>query len=302
MEQLEHDNWRGNTGGTTFLRRALTASLRHVPLWLVYLGMAVFFVPFYVVALPKNFRAMYHYFRERRGENALMAYLHTWQNHYRFGQIVVDRFAVYAGKKFRYDLDGNDTFLKLLHGKEGFIVLSSHVGNFELAGYAFKPEGKRYNALVFSGEAEDVMAQRNQMLAAHGIRMIPVSEDMSHIFMMNEALADGEIVSMPADRVFGSPRSVECNFMGSQARFPLGPFAMALQRGVPTIVLLVMKESTHVYKVFVREVKAEDRKFTSRNEKAASLAQSFAHELEEVLKQYPEQWFNYFEFWHQDGE
>ena len=282
------------------MHRALIWSFKYLNLRFVYLGMAVFVVPFYMLFAHKGYISMYHYFRQRQGFGVWKSFRYVYLNHYRFGQVILDRFATYAGRRFELELDGNDTFVELCHKQSGFMIMSCHVGNYELAGYAFKATEKRYNALVYSGEAKTVMENRNRVLSKNNIRMIPVSEDMSHIFLMNEALSDGEIVSIPGDRIFGSPRYVECDFFGSKARFPLGPYAMALQRGVPTVAILVMKESAYRYKTYIRQIQAENRKYVSRNERAASLAQSFAREMEAVLRKYPEQWFNYYEFWSHD--
>ena len=292
-----NDEWRGNTGGMTWMHHALIWAFKYINLRLVYLVMGVLVIPFYMLFAHRGYISMYHYFRQRQGFGIWKSFRYVYLNHYRFGQIILDRFAAFAGRQFEFEIDGNDTFLDLTRGEQGFMVLSCHVGNYELAGYAFKATAKRYNALVFSGEAKDVMEQRNKILSKNNIRMIPVSEDMSHLFLMNDALASGEIVSIPGDRVFGSPRYVECDFLGSKARLPLGPYMMALQRGVPTLALFVMKVSAHRYQVYVRRIEADNRKFANRQEKAANLAQHFVKEIETVLRQYPEQWFNYYEFW-----
>lgn len=264
----------------------------------VYLGMAVFVVPFYMLFAHKGYITQYHYFRLRHHYGVWKSFLSVYRNHYRFGQIIIDRFANYAGRRFQFEIEGYPLFQSLCRQESGFMVLSCHVGNYELAGYAFKAMEKRYNALVFSGEAEAVMENRNRILSKNNIRMIPVSQDMSHIFLINDALASGEIVSLPSDRIFGSPRSVVCQFLGSEAHFPLGPFTMAIQREVPTLAIFVMKESPYKYKVYIRPVApAETASAASRRERTASLAQAFASEMESILRLYPEQWFNYYEFW-----
>ena len=56
------------------------------------------------------------------------------------------------------------------------------------------------------------------------IRMIPVSPDMSHLFDINAALSKGEVVSIPADRIWGSPKKLVKCFLGGEASFPYGPF------------------------------------------------------------------------------
>jgi predicted LPLAT superfamily acyltransferase len=294
------------------MHRTLIGSFKYLNLRFVYLGMAVFVVPFYMLFAHKGYITMYHYFRQRHHYGMWKSFYYVYKNHYRFGQVILDRFAAYAGQHFQVERDGYDTFQELDMGESGFMILSCHVGNYELAGYTFKATQKRYNALIFSGEAETVMENRNRILSENNIRMVPVSEDMSHIFLMSDALAGGEIVSIPADRIFGSPRSVVCRFFGSDARFPIGPFMISLQRQVPTIAIFVMKESPYRYKTYIRRVEIDSREAQlletekgrklNRQEQAGLLAQAFAREVETVLKRYPEQWFNYYEFWNQDGD
>jgi len=298
-ERLAHEAWQGSTSGTVWMHRALIRSLRFMNLRVVYLGMAVFVIPFYMLFARRGYLAMYHYFRRRHGFGVWKSFRYVWLNHYRFGQVVLDRFAAYAGQRFELERDGGSLFDELCSQPGGFIILSCHVGNYEMVGYTFTADKKRYNALVYSGEAATVTEQRNRILSKHNIRLIPVKEDMSHIFVMNEALADGEIVSIPADRIFGSSRYVETELLGGRVRLPMGPFATALQRGVPTICMFAMKVSAYRYKVIIREVNEKGivNSEKGREEKIAGLARSFTREMETVLKAYPEQWYNYFEYW-----
>lgn len=276
--------------------------LRLVGLRPMYAVMGVFVVPFYVLVRRRAFKAIYHYMRRRQGfgrwKSLCMAYL----NHYRFGQVVIDRFAMYAGLKFHLDRVNNELFEELCNGDEGFVILSCHVGNYEMAGYTFTSTKKPYNALVYGGEVESVMENRQKLFSQHGIRMIPTSEDMSHIYKMNNALAEGQIVSIPADRIFGSPRTVECRLLGAKAKLPMGPFALATQREAKTIALFVMKEAACRYKVYIRGLNTtstprQEEGRRKASERSAALAQTFATELETILRKYPEQWYNYYEFW-----
>ena len=297
---LAHEDWRGNTGGATWMHQLLIGTFRYIGPRPMYFFMGVFVVPFYMLFNHKGYLSIYHYFRRQHRFSWWKSFRYTYLNHYRFGQTILDRFAVYAGCKYEFELEGNDRFLDLMKKPEGFIILSSHVGNYEIAGYSFASTGKKYNALIFSGEAKTVMENRNRLLSAHNIKMIQVTEDMSHVFEMNNALSDGEIVSIPGDRIFGSPKFLECNFFNGKARFPLGPYAMAVQRSVPVVAVFVMKYSPYKYKVYIRELGMEETEGMSRHEKPARIAQVFAKELETILRKYPEQWYNYYEFWCDD--
>lgn len=293
---LEHEDWQGTTSGTTWMHKTLISMFKHVDVRLFYVVVALFVAPLYMVFHHQGYLAIYHYLRRRQGYSSWRAFAFTYLNHYRFGQIILDRFAAYAGVRFHCEVEGNDQYLSLANGDDGFVILSCHVGNYEMAGYLFQATAKPYNALVFPGEAATVMEQRRRILAKNNIRMIPVSDDMTHVFKMSSALADGEIVSIPGDRIFGSPRYVECQFFGRGAHFPLGPYALAVQRDVPVLAIFVMKVGAYRYQAYVRRIENRDNAL-KRNDRAAALAQQFANELEAVLRDHPEQWFNYYEFW-----
>lgn len=238
---------------------------------------------------------MYRFFRKRFGYGRVKSFWNVFKNHLKFGQVILDRFAVYAGKRFKFIIEGGELFDHLAKQPSGFVQLSSHVGNYEMAGYSLVSHDKRFNAVVYAGETATVMRNRAAMFAPNNMRMILVGNDMSHIFALNQALGDGEIVSVPGDRIFGSPRYVECDFFGDAARFPMGPFAMAIQRDVPLLAVFVMKISTMGYKIYVRKIDADAA--LSRKERIEAAAKSFASELEAIVRQYPTQWFNYYDFW-----
>lgn len=296
MKNLDHDNWKGNTGGTPWMQRTLIRWLKHTPLGVPYFCMA-WMVPFYMIFNHKGYLAIYHYFRQRHGYGRLNAFGYVYLNHFRFGQVIIDRFAMFAGKHFKLEVKGQELFDELDREEKGFLIISSHVGNYELAGYSLTPKNKTFNALVFAGESEQMMKGRSLMFAGKRINMIPVMEDMSHIFKINSALADGNIVSIPGDRIFGSPRHITVDFMGGKANFPLGPFAMAAQREIKVLAVFVIKTSIHTYHAKV--VKLEVPKDIKKAEVPSCLAIAFAKELEIVVREHPEQWFNFFEFWNE---
>lgn len=280
------------------MQRTLIRWLRHTPLELPYFCMA-WMVPFYMLFNHKGYLAIYHYFRQRHGYGRLKAFGCVYLNHFRFGQIIIDRFAMFAGKRFKLEVKGQELFDELDGEEKGFLIISSHVGNYELAGYTLIPKNKTFNALVFAGESEQMMKGRSQMFAGKRINMIPMKEDMSHVFKINSILADGDIVSIAGDRIFGSPRHVAVDFMGGKANFPLGPFALAAQRDIKVLAVFVMKTGIHTYQAKV--VKLGIPEATKRTEVPGLLATMFAKELETVVREHPEQWFNFFEFWNESG-
>ncbi len=260
----------------------------------IYCIMAVI-VPFYMLFSHKGYLSIYRFFRERFNFGPLKSFCKVYANHFRFGQVIIDRYAAYAGKTFSFSIDGNELFLNLMQSKGGFVQLSSHAGSFEMTGYGLTSHAKRINGLLYAGESQVMKDFRRNILASHNIGLIEVDGSMNHIFAMNAALERGEIVSMTGDRLLGSPKALKCTFLGQEAKFPMGPFALVVQKEVPMLAMFAMRENARSYRVFVRSIESDSS--LPIRARMTAMAQDFAAKLEEIVKQYPTQWFNYYDFW-----
>ncbi len=258
-------------------------------------------VPFYMLFNHQGYISQYHYFRRRVGHDPLRSFFDVYVNHFRFGQIILDRFAFYGGVRFNLVTEGQERFMELCKKPGGFMQIGTHVGNFELAGYMLSHEDKPINALVFGGETGTVMENRARIFEHQNLRLILTDGTMDHVFEMNRALADGEIVSMHGDRTFGSHKTFPCQLLGATADLPMGPYVLAASRDVPVFCTFVMKESVKTYHTYVYELKIpEELKNASTRVKAAALAQAYADRLTDILHRYPYQWLNYYEFWREE--
>ena len=294
---MDSKDWTGRTDGTDWMLRSLIWFFRWMPPRVLYAVMGLV-VPFYMLLRRKSFLAIYHYYRQGHGCGRLRAFVNVYRNHYAFGQVILDRFAVYAGRRFSLEIEGNEYYKRIADQPGGAVFLSSHTGNFELCGYLLNSVGKHLHALVYAGEAEAVMENRRRVWAAHNVTMVPVRDDLSHLFAINAALEEGDAVCMAGDRLLGSAKSVVCPFLGRPARFPLGPYALAVQHGVPLVALFVMKESASRYHVYVQPVRlTAEEEALPRRQRMEALARAFAAQMERIVKQYPHQWFNYYDFW-----
>lgn len=297
MSQSGERQWQGTTDGASWMHRSLIGMMKVIPLWFFYLLMS-FAVPFYMIFNHKGYISNYHYFRRRQGYGASRAFFHVCACHWMFGTVIMDRFASYSGKKFRVDVPKMPMYEELCACDQGFVQLSSHIGNDELAGYELKAP-KNMNALVFAGEGKALTENRSRVLGVNNVRLVNISEDMSHLVILNNALAEGEIVNIHGDRVFGSNRTACCGILGADAELPSGPFLLASMRNVPVVSVFVMKAGLRRYRVHLFRPDAGLEGLGVR-EKAEAMAQAYADNISEVLRLYPDQWFNFYEFWKND--
>ncbi len=292
---MAEKKWEGTTYGNSRMHRWLIVLLRWLPIRLIYFLAYLFAVP--PTLTKPGFRHAMRFFRTNFGCSAPKAFFLALRNHCLFAQAVIDKFAMYAGKHFEIELEGYDNFLRLAAEPDGFVQLSSHIGNYEIAGYSLVAETKRFNALVFFGEKEEVMSNRARMFEHANIHMIPIKPDMSHLFEINSALANGETVSIPADRIWGSQKFVSRSFLGREAHLPMGPFQVVALRCVEALVVHVVKSAAKRYKIFVTPIEYD--KQAPKKEQIEQISAAYVAEMERVVKLYPTQWYNYFDFWAQ---
>ena len=303
MEQTDKDKqrqWQGHTGGGSFGQKALVIMLRIVPLRVIY-GLLALVVPFYMLFAHKGYKAIYHYFRQHFGLSPIKAFGKTYKNHFIFGQVVIDRFAIFAGRKddYRIEVENYDIFDALNRSAKGFVTVSAHIGNYEISGYMLQSDTKRLNALVYSSETEIVTENRTKLMGGNNIRLIPVRDDMSHIFEVSTALQNGDIISSVVDRINGSGKSLECHFLNGVADFPIGLFALAASFEVEVLAVFTLKVAANKYKTIIRRIDTATETSLSKRQKIEKMTHSYISHIEDILHQYPEQWFNFYEFWKQ---
>ena len=92
-----------------------------------------------------------------------------------------------AGNKAHYTLEitGKSYFDELINKNTGFIVVSSHIGNFEMGGLMFTQNKKQLYALTYDGETAEMYQTRMRVIKKVGINIISVNKDMSHLLFSN---------------------------------------------------------------------------------------------------------------------
>lgn len=293
--------WEGKTKGGDFGQKFLVDVIGKLSVRTSYLMLDIV-LPFYLPFNKKGFDATRKFFIERLGCDSKTARKKAYATHRLFGRMMFDRFRFFSGggNDFKIRTDGNEEFINRLETGDGFVIAGSHVGSMEMAGYMLGLKSARINAVVFGGETATMNSYRKSVLDEHGVRMIPVKDDMSHLFIIKSALDAGELVSMPCDRLFGSKKYMEKDFLGASARFPVGAFMLAAQTGKDMVALFNLKEDDGSYTVYVRPLVAV-REGRSSREIAGDLAGQYISHLEEIVRKYPTQWFNFYDFWKLDA-
>lgn len=288
--------WSGRTQGGSFGQKFILYMVKYTDIRFCYC-LLLFIVPFFIVFSHKNCMAIYRYFRERHGYSCLKSWRNCYVNHFLFGQLIFDRFAVFAGKNniFKVEIVGEELFNKVMSSPRPVLIAGAHIGNFEIAGYLLHQVDKPINAIVFEGEAKVIQQLRDKELCKNNVCMIPVRADLSHIFEINAALERGEAVSMPCDRFFTGKKCGRVNFLGAIANFPTGAFHIATRCETEVITIFVVKSGLLRYKIFVDAIN------TDNNKSVDILLNRYVQVMERIINRYPAQWYNFYNFWNNES-
>lgn len=214
-----------------------------------------------------------------------------------FGQSIIDKISVLISgneQQFQVSRPGEAAIDEMTNIGKGGILVSAHLGNYEMSGALFKRYGSTYNVVMYDGEADQIKATFDAEGASRSFNVIAIKDDMSHIYEMSAALNRNEFICMHADRFVSGNRTIKALFLGKEAHFPLGPFILASKLRAPVSFVFALKEHDTAYTFYA----TKPQLFEGRGmQGATAMLEAYIAELEAKLKQYPEQWFNYFDFW-----
>ena len=290
-------SWDGATKGSLWGYRFFIRIVKMSGVSAAY-GFAAFIVVYYMIFVPRASRAIYRYFRRRHRLKVGKALLMTYRNFYRFAQVMIDKIAIPAklAKGFTYKFDENySKILNILDGATGCILINAHVGNWDIAGEFLENYGSRLNLVMRDAELKRIKNWLDATTGEKSYKIIALRDDMSHVFEIGKALINNEYVCFQGDRFLPDTPTLTLPFLGATARFSAGPFQIAARSHKPIVFFFAMRESGQCYRFYFYTANIDTT--LSKKELPSSLAIQYVQVLEEILHKYPEQWFNFYEFW-----
>jgi len=216
------------------------------------------------------------------------------------GKNLIDRHALVAGAvSFDTEISGYTQVAELSGAGQGFVLLTSHVGNWQTVMHSLERLNKTVHLLM---RPEENPALRNAVQVdaeASRIKIISPDQHLGGMVEVMQALEKGDIVSIMGDRTYGAD-SVDVDFLGDAARFPYSAFYIAASAGCPVVVLLSSKIGVNTYSVNMADVlwpklvRGQDRKVQLRD-----WVQQYANNLENYLLANPLQYFIFHDIWAQ---
>jgi len=293
--------WKGQSRGTVLGHKIFVFILNHLGLKPAYIVLR-FVALYYFLFARKSNKISFHFFHDVLKYKKTTAYLKIYKNYYLFGQTILDKVALMAGVKTKFTInhEGGEVLDKIAATGKGGILISAHVGNWEIAGQMLNRLNTRFNILMYENERESIKKYMDEVQKKKNVKIIAIKDgEMGHLIELHNAFSNNELVVMHGDRFREGAQTVETQFLGKTASFPAGPFIMAARFGVPLSIVFSIKESDTHYHFFASEPLSVKRARTpEQTEKAVKeLLETYVKEVEKMVMRYPEQWFNFYDFW-----
>jgi predicted LPLAT superfamily acyltransferase len=290
-------SWEGKTRGGILGYKIFVLTLKYPGLRFAYFLLSIVVI-YFVATSGKAFNAIFYFYHEVMKYNIVKAFFSIYRNYYLFGQILLDKIAMLAGfqHKFTFDFEGEE-YLRQMH--DGGLLVSAHVGNWEIAGQLLNRLEKRIHIILFDAEHQRIKGYLSDVMTTRNVNFIVIRDDFSHLLEIKEALANKEIVAMHGDRFIEGNRTITLDFMGKPAAFPIGPVNIASKFKVPLSFVFAIKETRSHYHFYATPLQyvTFSTNLKQREENFREALGIYVRKLEEILRKYPLQWFNYYDFW-----
>ncbi|MBL7073030.1 MAG: lysophospholipid acyltransferase family protein [Candidatus Omnitrophica bacterium] len=214
-------------------------------------------------------------------------YISDWAklNHVKIGKL---------GKWFS-SFQGEEVIKKGLSKGKGIILLTAHLGNWELGGLFFSHRKIPINVITAQDDIKGLAEIRENSRKAQNIKTITINNDSLFFIDIVNALQKNELVAMLIDRYEGR-NCVEVDFFGRPTCFPMGPVQLAKSTGAAIIPAFIVADEKGKYKAIADSV--VEMEFTGdTREDIKKNTEKLVRILEKYILQYSDQWYNFTNLW-----
>lgn len=182
---------------------------------------------------------------------------------------------------------------------KGVIVVTAHLGNWELGGLILASAGLPLSIVTLREPTSELSEWRERYRRKLGIRTITVGDDKFAFVEMMRRLRENEFVAMLVDRPYeGSGIPVE--FFGRRTEFSSGPALLWQHTDAAVLPAFVLQRASGRYLSFADPVIPLERT-DDRDADVAANTRRIASVFETIIRQHPDQWYNYVPIWNREA-
>ena len=218
-----------------------------------------------------------------------------------FGKYLVDffRMAKVFDKNFisqNVKIKNLEAISKALEKGKGAILISAHIGNWELGGVVLSAMNFPIMAVALPHKERPVNDLFNKQRESRGVKVVPTSFAVRRSI---EALKENKIVGLVADRDFGQ-HGIIMPFLGKQASIlPKGPAILSLKTGAAIIPAFMIREKNDHFSLIFEDPIFPSQQYHGQidDEVLKAMILKYLVIIEQKIREFPSQWLMFRKFW-----
>jgi lauroyl/myristoyl acyltransferase len=288
--------WRRFLARGVFWRQVLRFGVLSSPPWLEPLVIA-FWSAFFMVWGSARRGIMRNLTVIKPGSFAIVNFFRSYRVFWNYAWTIADNVRF---KELRtipdWEFSGWQYFQEM-QAREGAILLTAHMGSYDLGAHLFSETSSRRIVMVRAPEADpQTRAFEEDHAAGGGLRIEFNTRATDLAIDLLSVIREGSIVAIQGDRVMGDIGFLPATVFGRPTRVPAGPFALALAARVPIYPVFVMRLGRRRYRL-VTARPIELIRSGNRDEDFARAVGQWIEELENAVRERWFQWFTFDPYW-----
>ena len=179
---------------------------------------------------------------------------------------------------------------------KGVIMAAPHIGSWDLAGAWLAARGVRATVVAEVVEPPELFEWFTASRERVGMTVLPLDSHAGSALLAT--LRRNELVGLVCDRDIGGG-GVEVEFFGERTTLPGGPATLALRTGAALVPIGVYAIDARRHRGVIRPPIPVERTGRLRDD-VVRITQLLAHELEDIIRQSPEEWHLFQPNWPSD--
>ncbi|RLA06588.1 MAG: hypothetical protein DRQ51_08945 [Gammaproteobacteria bacterium] len=230
--------------------------------------------------------------------------LRSFKQIFYFSATILDRVYFLQDKfnLFNIETCGVQQALDLIKKNKSCIFLGSHLGSFDILRSMSTGDKIPISLKISMDENhnEKMTTMLNVINSNISKMIIKSSNSLENIFIMKKLLDESVNIAFLNDRIISkTDKNYQTKFLGNKCYFPTKNIKLAIALKKPVIFFVAVYAGDNNYKIFfIPLLLTGEQQKLPKTKKIKLLCSLYVQELEQKVKEYPYNWFNFYDFWH----
>jgi lauroyl/myristoyl acyltransferase len=186
-------------------------------------------------------------------------------------------------------IDNRQYIEQSLAKNKGVVVLTAHLGNWELGGLVLGVLGYPFYAVALPHKNKKVNEFFNNRRESKGVHVIEFGKAARACLNL---LKENKMVALVGDKDFTNDAGIIVDFFGKKTYLPKGPAGFALKTGALILPGFMVRNPDDTF-----TLRMEKPIECSPNDTLETVTEKYKAIIEDYVKLYPHQWYMFRKFW-----